>query len=605
MTNLAVISGPVDRSSQPAIEEALNPLGLLELETALREVLLASVAQHADAPCRTKSFRADEDFMCLLAGDIVNHDQLDWETITRAFASGDRAPECVRKLRGAFGLVVIDRRSDRMWIVTDPSAWISVLIRVTDNHVAVSTSLAAVIRAAPAPVTVNDDWVYESFYFNHGCGKTTPVFGIERLPPGTVTEVDLGTRQVSHHVLHSRPSAPDRLLSGRAAAERAIDVFRDVVPRYFPDDLPVTMGISEGLDCRTVLAALPETDIRKLHSFTFGMPDSSEIVEAQAIAAHLGLAHTPVLLDDEFLGQLSDLARDTVFLSGGQQNINRSHLLYTYSRLHCNGRPFPVIMTGVSGDHIFRDHIQGWGNVPHILSADAAAQHRLGRHRVDREFYTQVFGERFDPFEARIEVALDALQEEFGEFGDPEAYLSYLMYEVGPRYFGGQTAIANMFSTFRTPYWDTEIIELGYALQEATLGFSASLPSKDLYAETYIQTKIIAEHPLVAQLPYKNLPIGAYARGQRTGFQFYRLLRKLRSVLSDSRFVHSEDWQLWYRTVMDEEVRQLLGQSSRIRSYVSAEIVDRAISTADVHWLGKLITAEHTIRFIENGWQRT
>ena len=312
-----------------------------------------------------------------------------------------------------------------------------------------------------------------------------------------------------------------------------------------------------------------------------------------------------MLLDDNFLGQLNDLARDTVFLSDGQQNVNRSHLLYTYSRLSVDDQPFPVIMTGVSGDHIFRDHIQGWGNVPHILSADAAAQHRLGRHRVDRAFYTGVFAERFDAFEARIEGALDALEDEFGEFGDPEGYLSYLMYEAGPRYFGGQAAIANTFSTFRTPFWDPSIIDLGYLLQEATVGFSAAMSRKDMYKETYLQAAIVAEHPLVGQLPYKELPIAIYASGQKVRFQAYRLLRKLRSVLNSSSFIHSEDWELWYRTVFNADLRRLLGEDSRMRDYVSAETIDRAISTADVHWLGKLITAEHTIRFIENGWRRT
>ena len=605
MTCLAVISGAVSAASPAAIEEALNPLGLLEVETVLDDALLASVGQHADAPCRSSAFSANDNYVCLAAGDVVNHEDLDWNALAGSFASGNLAPECAQRLRGAFAIVVIDRNTNRMWIVTDPSAWIPVLMRVTDSSVMVSTSLAAVIRAASGAVKVNDDWVYESFYFNHGCGASTPVVGVDRLPPGSVTEVDLDTRRFTHHVLHPRPCAPRRPLSGRDSVERAIDVFQRVVPRYFPEQLPVTIGISEGLDCRTVLAALAVPDIRKLHSFTFGMPDSSEILEADEISEHLGLTHTPVLLDSNFLNQLDELARDTVFLSDGQQNINRSHLLYTYSRLRIDGRPFPVIMTGVSGDHIFRDHIQGWGNVPHILSADAAAQHRLGRHRVDRQFFTQLFGNRFDPFEARIESALDNLQEEFGEFGDAEGYLSYLMYEAGPRYFSGQTVIANAFSTFRTPYWDPEIIELGYSLQEATVGFSASMPSKDLYKETYIQTAVVAEHPLVGQLPYKDLPIGVYARGQKTRFQAHRLLRKLRSVLRRTSFIHSEDWQHWYRTAMSKSVSELLGPGSRIRNYVSNEFIDRVVSDADVHWLGKLITTEHTIRFVENGWKNT
>ena len=334
------------------------------------------------------------------------------------------------------------------------------------------------------------------------------------------------------------------------------------------------------------------------------MPTSSEIREAGDIAAKLGLKHTPVHLDESFLERLPELARDTVFLSGGLQGINRSHLLYTYSQLTHDDRPYPVIMTGVSGDHIFRDHIQGWGNVPHIMSADAALQHRNGRTPVNAAFFERMFGDGYGDLEGRVEKSLDDLEQQYGEFRDPEAYLSYLMFEAGPRYFGGQLAIANSFSTFRTPFWDPDIIELGYRLQDATLGFSAELPQKDAYRETRIQSAIIAAHETVAKLPYKHLPIGAYARGNKTVFQAYRLRRKLRSLLLRQSFIYSEDWRLWYRTAMKEEVSRLLGDDSRVRNYVSGKFIEQAILDADVHWLGKLLTTEHTLRFVENGWTR-
>jgi asparagine synthetase B (glutamine-hydrolysing) len=377
-----------------------------------------------------------------------------------------------------------------------------------------------------------------------------------------------------------------------------------VVPNYFPDDQPATLGISEGLDCRTVLAALPQDKIEGLHSFTFGKPSSSEITEAADIAAHLRLNHTSILLDQAFLDRLPTLARDTVFLSGGQQNINRSHLLYTYGQLAYENRRYPLIATGVSGDHIFRDHIRGTGNIPHILSASAASQHHHGRQRVDRAFYASLVGDRFEAFEDRIERSLDHLQGDYGEFGDPESYLSYLMFEAGPRYFGGQTAIANAFSTFRTPYWDPEIISLGYRLQNATAGLSAAQPKKDVYLETRIQASVIAAHDTVGQLPYKDLPINVYARGSKARFQSHRLCRRLRSLLRRSRFIYSEDWRLWYQTSMRDEVRRLLGDDSRVREYVTPRFIEDAIATADVHWLGKLITTEHTLRFVETGWRQ-
>ncbi|MDJ0907453.1 MAG: asparagine synthase-related protein [Woeseiaceae bacterium] len=605
MTSFAVIANRRAPSAPQEIIEALNPLGLLRSKSSVDGNLLLCVAHHDNAPCRAAAFKAFEDHSCILAGDVIGHDGLDWEEIRHSLVSGNAIPGSLRELRGAFAIVVTDVERDRLWVVTDPSAWLPVQVARTDRGVAVSTSLAAIVRAFPEAAAVDENWIYETLYFNHGIGATTPVRGADRLPPGTVIEVDLLSGETAQRAYRDRPRRLSRLVNGTEAVDEAISAFQETVPRYFPDDLPVTMGVSEGLDCRTVLAALPASRIAGLHSFTFGRATSTEINETAEIAGQLGLLHAPVHLDQAFLEQLPQLARDTVFLSDGLQNINRSHLLYTYGQLRHESEPFSVIMTGVSGDHIFRDHIQGWGNVPHILSADAAAQHRNGRAPVDATFYRVMFGDSFQEFEQRIESCLDHVEGLYGGFQDPEAYLSYLMFEAGPRYFGGQAAIANTFSTFRTPYWDPDIIELGYRLQDATIGFSATLAKKDPYGETAIQAAVIAAHETVGQLPYKRLPIEAYANRNKAAFQAYKLLRRLRNIVERYTFVYSEDWPLWYRTTMQAEVQRLLGDDSRLRNYVSSQFISRAVSDNDVHWLGKLVSTEHTLRFIENGWRRS
>lgn len=605
MTSFAAIAGRPAGTADPGdIEEAINPLGLLDVQAYRNDRLLLYVAQHEQAPCRPKSFLEHADFTCLVAGDVVNHEDLDWAEIRRSLESGEKNPVCLRQLRGAFCLVVADHKRDMLWIITDPFAWLSVLVFPGNDGVVITTSLAAILRTANTPTAVSEDWIYETMYFNYGTGRTTPIAGTDRLPAGTITQLDLKNWKLTQRAYCDRPKRLARLKTGAAAVDEAVEVFRSTVPRYYPAGSTVTMGVSEGLDCRTVLAATPESMLQHLHSFTFGMPESSEIAEAEDIARQLGLAHTPVLLDETFLGQLPELARDTVFLSDGMQNVNRTHLLHTYSRLQHEGEPYSVIMTGVSGDHVFRDHIQGWGNVPHIMSADAASQHREGRHGPDADIYASMFGNKFSTFCSLINQSLDDIEDEYGAFGDPEAYLSYLMYEAGPRYFGGQIAIANTFSTFRTPFWDPEIASLGYRLKDATLGFSANLASKDAYRETHIQAAIIAANKTVGRLPYKSLPIGVYASGNKFVYQAYRARRKLESMLRGRAFVYSEDWSLWYRTAMKKEIQELLGDDSRVRAYVTADFIDRAISGSDVHWLGKLVTTEHTLRLIENRWTR-
>ncbi|NIO43853.1 MAG: hypothetical protein GTO41_29120, partial [Burkholderiales bacterium] len=379
MSGLIAIAGrPAAAADAESIARAINPLELLDLESFSDNGMLMYVGQHAEAPCRQIAFAARPGFTCLLAGDVVNHAELDWSAIRRSLLAGDAYPDCLRKLRGAFGIVIADHDHNRLWAISDPFAFQSVMVRIGDDGAIVTTSLAAMLRAMPGTALVNDDWIHETIYFNHGTGATTPLVGVARLPAGTIWQVDLDTWAATQRAYRVRAARPSQLCAGPEAIDEALNIFRSTVPRSYPAGASVTIGLSEGLDCRAVLAMTPEHVLERLDSFTFGVERSTEIKEAAKIARKLGLAHTPVLLNDAFLEQLPGLAEETVFLSGGLQNVNRSHLLYTYRSLRSEGDPYSVIMTGVSGDHIFRDHIQGWGNVPHIMSGDAASLHRIG-----------------------------------------------------------------------------------------------------------------------------------------------------------------------------------------------------------------------------------
>jgi hypothetical protein len=229
---------------------------------------------------------------------------------------------------------------------------------------------------------------------------------------------------------------------------------------------------------------------------------------------------------------------------------------------------------------------------------------RNGRTRINRDFYANMFGDRVDDFEGHIESALDSLVQMYGEFTDPEAYYRYLMYVAGPQYFGGQAAIANSYSTFRTPYWDPELIQLAMDVDLGTVGFSRQLSSKDKYREAALQASIVARNPAFRDIPYLNLPIEAFSKGDPLRFQLHRISRKIKSVVFGRKRVKEEDWPLWYRTVLSAEVNQLLGKDSLIREYVSDSFINQKIAETDIHWLGKMITAEIVLRLTANSWRR-
>jgi hypothetical protein len=565
------------------------------------DVLLVA-AQHRLAPVVDKCCIDTVRFSAVLAGDVVDHESLDWSAIHHDLVSGTNAS--LRSLRGAFSLVVFEKNRRLLFVVTDPYAWQSVYASSNNGRIVVSTSVSAFLRAGSDTPKVSDDWVYETIFFNYGLMATAPLSGVERLPGASVTCFDLesdGARQWSYREDKKIPSSR---LSKEEAVREALSVFQSVVPGYLPGGYSTTVSLSAGLDCRAVLASLPGESLSELQSFTFGIPETSEVLESNSIAAQLGFRHHPVYLDSEFVQALPRLARETVFLSGGQQNINRSHLLHVYRNLNPEGTPFALMLTGVSGDHVFRDHRRGHGNIPYIVPEDMALQFRSGRHGINREFYGRILNGKLAGFEDRIEHVLDQLANRYGEYSDPFAYYCYLMYEAGPRYFGGQLALANLFTTFRSPYWDPDIARLGFRLQEATPGFSEMTVKKDTFAEARIQASVVAASHELRNILYRDIPVRVFARGNKFTYHLHRGRRKLKAVAANRRIVHGENWRLWHQTALSSDTRKLLGSQSRLREYVSGDFIRQSIAAADVHWLGKLVTTELTLRHLENGWER-
>jgi asparagine synthetase B (glutamine-hydrolysing) len=601
---IAVAGGHPGALSQPLMEETINRPGALQCTSLRSDEAYLCAARHPLAPGYEARSYEDDQVVAVYAGDVVNYQQIDWHAIQRSLRNDATDFSALTCLRGAFALAVYDVKNHILHAVTDPFAWQPLYYQKTADGVVLSTALSTFLNL-PTPVPpINRAWIHQLFFFNYSVGSTTPLTGVCRLPPGTVTSYHSQTREIVQREYRSKIKRAANPLAGRDAISQAVSVFNDVVPRYFSESTPSVIGLSAGLDCRTLLAALPDTLLDRLESFTYGIPHSSEIMECDGIAKCLKLKHNSVPLGDEFRQSLPELARETVFLSDGLQNINRSHLLHVYRSLNRDGDPYSTLVTGVSGDHIFRDHILGMGNVPHMMSGELARQHRTGRSPIDYSRYREFFHRGHDDLADSVESTLDEIERSYGNFGDPESYLTYLMYVVGPSYFSGEAAIANSVSTFRNPYWDPEIVELGYQLKAATVGASESMKRRDKYREIQIQAAVIAENKRVGQVAYQDMPISAFADGRKTVYQMHRTARKIRSLLQRKSFINGENWSQWYGTVMKEEIATLLGDDSRVREYVMPEFIESAISNSDVHWLGKLMTAEYTLRLIENRWVR-
>jgi len=564
---------------------------------------LLAVSYPAGAPNANSRFFESGEFTCLLAGDVILSSIVPWKQIIESITKGNYRDSLFGELQGSFVLVIYDTANHKLWVLTDSFGIQPVYVRQSGARLVVSTAIGSFLRFKDCPVGVDQKWVYEYLYFNYAVGSRTILNGVRRLPAGVVIQYDArsGDQTTSAYVpLISREAGPG---SRQAEIDEAVSLMSTIVPDWFESDGRVAFGLSAGLDSRALLAALG-CQGENLSTFTYGIPGSTELMEARRVAECLGIGHVELHLDAAYLERLPDLLYETVFLSDGLQVINRSHLPFVYGSLCTSENPLAALITGVSGDHLFRDHISAWGNVPYLISADVAAMHRSGRQPVNRDFYSRLYVTDLPEVEAHLEDVLSELEERYGKFGDADAYYRYLMYVAGPKYFGGQAAIANSYTSFRTPYWDRKLVQFAMNIDLGTAGFSRSLKEKDVYLETAVQASVVARHRRLKKVPYVNLPIDVFTKKNRTPYHFHRALRRLKSTFRVNQHVNEENWPLWYRTVLATEVKKLLSEDCLIGAYVREEFIAQQIADTNIHWLGKLITVEIALRLVNNGWRR-
>lgn len=605
MSGLTVISrqGGAFPDGEPVLG-AINPLGAFQTKLRQTSSTMLATSFPDSAPANDKRFYEDGEIVGMFAGDIVNPELLNWADIARSLHDESMLITLLKRLKGSYLLAVYDLRHEVLRIATDSFAFQPLYVQEGEKSVTFSTSIGTFSHLANSKCNHSANWVYQYLFFNYPAGNVSPMENVYRVSAGTLGKYSAKSGVLDWTQYDNPVSRGKKTIVGQDAIDQAAEIFCSVVPDWFDIDGRVAFGLSGGLDCRAVLASLPNAMLSQIETFTFGIPGSTEVVEARQIADALGLHHNEIPLDEEFIQDLPGFMHDVVFLSDGLQVVNRSHLVGAYKALGSGERGCSTILTGVSGDHLFRDHISAWGNVPYLISADMASMFRGGRKGLDSARYKAMFGKRYADFEQHIEHALDLLEQTYGELTDPEAYFRYLMYVAGPKYFGGQAAIANSYTTFRTPYWDRELVQFSMDIDLGTVGFSGQLSSKDKYREAALQASVVARNQSFRNIPYLNLPVEVFAGRNPLRFQAHRLSRKLKSVVSGRAHMNEENWPLWYRTALSEEVNQLLGKDSIIREYLSAGFVNQQIEETNIHWLGKMVTAEIVLRLVDNGWQR-
>ena len=266
--------------------------------------------------------------------------------------------EFVRRLRGIFAFALWDERRRLLLLARDAAGVKPLYYALTHaGDLIFASEVKALLVCAPELATLDDAAVPEYFANGFLAGDRTLFRGVRKLRPG--------------HVLLWRDGKVEERAywdagdwqSQTAAVSDAREFwprFRDAVSSQLMSDVPLGVFLSGGLDSSVVVAAMRESGVERIDTFSVGFdePSANELPYARAVARHFGTNHHEVVIRGrDYFAQLPELTRH----ADVPLRFVGSVPLYAVSQLARES--VKVVLAGEGSDELFA----GYGRYPRGL----------------------------------------------------------------------------------------------------------------------------------------------------------------------------------------------------------------------------------------------
>lgn len=573
-----------------------------EVESEGDEGAVVGAMFRSHGPLGGKRTLKNERWIVAFAGDLVEAGEAPLGAVVGFLET--QAWERFNDLTGNYALAAYDRVEREFHLISDLRAQLPVFYRTGADGIVASTTLASFLRLDAAR-EFDPRWLWESLYFNFPNSQNTFLKGVKRLPPATVLTFSARNQKLTTHRYASEFRRAEQLSQGSEALEQARNVFSRRVARYFDTTDQVACALTGGWDGRTMLALAPEgIDIT---AYTYGAPGCADLSGAATLAEAIRVKHIQIPFGEDFVKRLPEHGFETVYQTGGLQGVLRSTLHHAYRHLTNDGTRFPLTMSGIALDMLFRGH----AHCPDLISPEMEARFRGGGTEELDNRWRAVFGSNHEGFRTHIGERSQALEDRFGPFTSSEHHLSYIVYPLSTHHFCGELALANRYTTVRVPCWDPELIELAYAIKYSTLSFSQFLAGhkRGSRAEMILQSHLFKTlAPDFYRMPVGSQRPAAVLAGDFR-FEVERIynavMRRVRHRTVAPVAPPLEDWRRWLFDENRDFLFELLkSPDTSVTDYLEPAFVDRTLERRDLRMLGKLLTVEIILRLIKTRWQK-
>jgi asparagine synthase (glutamine-hydrolysing) len=190
--------------------------------------------------------------------------------------------------------------------------------------------------------------------FSCGCvlQNRTIFRGISLMPGGSAWTFRPGEDVRKEYYFSKELWEQQPTLSEAEYYERMKDTWKRILPRYFRGDERMALSLTGGVDSRMILAWAGRA-AGTLPCYTFGgqYRECADVRISRQVAGLCGQPHEVLQVGNEFLGQFSSLAAQTVYLSDGTMDVTGAIDLYVQQA----ARDIAAVrITGTNGGEILR-----------------------------------------------------------------------------------------------------------------------------------------------------------------------------------------------------------------------------------------------------------
>ena len=485
----------------------------------------------------------------------------------------------VRELNGHFNGVVIDLRRKDALLFNDRYGVIRLYYSQCGEALYFATEAKSLLKILPHTRAMNDPSLGE--FLSLGCvlQNRTLFNGISLLPPASIWRFSSEGHSTQGTYFDPKTWEDQAPLSAAEYFEHLRDIWIRILPRYFFGERKVGVSMTGGLDSRMILA-WAHLSQGQFPTYTFGGPyrECADVRLARQVAAICQQPHQVLSIGSDFLSNFASLAEKEVFISDGAMDVTGSIDVYAQSLARGVA---PVRLSGVNGGEILRSLVafKAQRLCHRLYTGDMLSLSEAGASTYEKE----LAGNR----------------------------LSFIAFKQSPWYMSAKFAIEHSQITFRTPYFDNELVRLAYRVPTDLAG--SNVPALRLIAEGNPALETVGTD---RGLAFRAIPVVMRARHEFHQFTFKaeyaydygmpQWLARIDHFLSplhlESLFLGRHKFhhfRVYYRGALAGYVKDvLLDPRSRSRPYVHGDFLETMVNahvggyrnyTTEIH---KLLTCE-------------